>query len=639
MTESARPILGELDRYLLAAGTDQRAYEKLGAHPISRDGVPGVAFVVWAPNARRVSVVGDFNGWDGRPHQLQTSGSTGMWEGFVPGVVPGALYKFEIESMAATHVPLKADPYAAAAEAPPGTASIVCGPSTFAWSDDAWLAGRAARQRRDAPLAIYEVHLASWKRGDGNRYLTYRELADDLIPYAAWMGFTHIELLPLSEFPFDGSWGYQPTGMFAPSARFGSPDDLRAFVDAAHAAGLGVILDWVPGHFPNDPHGLARFDGTSLYEHADPRQGFHPDWDTCIYNYGRHEVTNFLHASALAWLDRFHVDGLRVDAVASMLYLDYSRKDGEWIANRFGGRENLEAIDFLRRLNELTYGNYPGTITIAEESTAWPGVSAPTHVGGLGFGFKWNMGWMHDTLQYLGRDPVHRKYHHDQITFSLAYAFSENYTLPLSHDEVVHGKGSLLERMPGDRWQQFANLRLLYGYMYAHPGKKLLFMGDELGQTREWNHDRALDWDLLSESSHAGLQRLVRDLNRLYAATPALHKLDCEPAGFAWIELHDRERSVVAFTRRGGNVSQEVVAVCNFTPVPHERYRIGVARPGRYLELLNTDAEIYGGSNVGNLGGVRSQPVPSHGLAHSIAISVPPLGVVLFSSPPDNDGQ
>ncbi len=625
--------LGEIDLYLIGEGTHRRLYDVLGAHLVDRDGVRGVRFAVWAPNARRVSVVGDFNHWDAGRDPLRPRGTSGVWEGFVAGLGPGTLYKFAIVGPDGHRLPLKADPLASASELRPATASVVTPSSDYAWRDAAWLASRAARIDRHAPVTIYEVHLGSWRRAAGNGFLGYRELAEQLVDYACWMGFTHLEIMPLSEHPFDGSWGYQPTGMFAPSSRFGSPDDLRYFMDRAHEAGLGVILDWVPGHFPSDAHGLAYFDGTHLYEHADPRKGFHPDWNTLIYNFGRTEVANFLVASALAWFDRFHVDGLRVDAVASMLYLDYSRSEGEWVPNEYGGRENLEAAAFLRRLNEMVYAEYPGIAMIAEESTAWPMVSAPTSAGGLGFGYKWNMGWMHDVLQYFALDPVHRKYHHDEIVFSMVYAYSENYILPLSHDEVVHGKGSMLGKMRGNRWEQFAHLRVLYGFMYAHPGKKLLFMGNEFAQEREWNHESSLDWHLTEAPSHRGIQLLVRDLNRLYRETPALHALDCDPKGFEWLESHDRARSVVAFVRYGPTREDGVLVVCNFTPMERRDYRLGVPRAGRYVELLNTDAEYYGGGNNGNLGGIEAEVSPSHGRPISLAVTLPPLSTLFFRLP------
>jgi 1,4-alpha-glucan branching enzyme len=626
------PWLGELDLHLLAEGTHLDAYEKLGAHVVTVEGVAGVVFTVWAPNARRVSVVGDFNNWDGRRHPMRRHPGAGIWEIFLPGLAAGERYKFEIKGPDGAILPLKADPFAFAAERPPQTASIVSAIGPAPGQDADWLAERGRRIARAAPVSIYEVHLGSWRRKpeEGHRYLGYRELAVQLIPYVAEMGFSHIELLPIAEYPFDGSWGYQPTGLFAPTSRFGAPDDFRFFVDAAHRAGLGVILDWVPGHFPNDPHGLALFDGTHLYDHADPRQGFHKDWNTLIYNYGRREVANFLQASGLYWLDRYHVDGLRVDAVASMLYLDYSRAPGEWVPNKFGGRENLDAIEFLRRLNEVAYGRHPGIATVAEESTAWPMVSRPVYLGGLGFGYKWNMGWMHDTLDYMSRDPIYRCHHHNELTFGLIYAFSENFVLPLSHDEVVHGKRSLLGKMPGDRWQRFANLRLYFTFMFGHPGKKLLFMGGEFAQERDWNHDDSLDWHLLGDPAHDGVRRLVRDLNHVYRDVPALHVRDCEAEGFSWIDANDAGNSVLSFLRLGGPDDAPVVILCNFTPVPRHGYRIGVSEPGFYRERVNSDAAIYGGSNMGNGGGVSAEPLPWHGRPFSIHVTLPPLaGLIL----------
>jgi 1,4-alpha-glucan branching enzyme len=559
----------------------------------------------------------------------------GLWDLFVPGLKPGHLYKYELLGPNGELLPLKADPQAELAEMPPGTASVVAAPSRHDWQDGAWMAEREQRNNREAPVSIYEVHLGSWRRNlaEGGRYLSYRELAEQLVPYVADLGFTHIEVLPITEYPFDGSWGYQPIGLFAPTVRYGQPDDFRVFVDACHKAGLGLWLDWVPGHFPTDAHGLGRFDGTALYEHADPRQGMHRDWNTLIYNYGRREVANFLLSNALFWLREYHVDGLRVDAVASMLYLDYSRNAGEWIPNMYGGRENLDAIAFLRRMNELVFGENTGATTAAEESTAWPMVSRPVYVGGLGFGFKWNMGWMHDTLNYFSRDPIYRKYHHNDLTFGLLYAFQENFILPLSHDEVVHGKGSLIGKMPGDKWQKFANLRSYYAFMWTHPGKKLLFMGGEIGQEREWNHDIGLDWHLLGDPLNAGLQNLVRDLNRLYASTPALHQLDCDPAGFSWIDASNSGDSVVSYVRRSRD-DQLAVIVCNFTPVPRHDYRIGVPHPGRYAERINTDAPVYGGSGVGNAGEVYADAEPMHGHAHSLRLQLPPLGVLIFTAEP-----
>jgi 1,4-alpha-glucan branching enzyme len=628
------PVLGELDLHLLVEGNHLASHQKLGAHPIVHDGAAGVTFAVWAPNARRVSVVGDFNDWDGRRMPMRRRHAGGFWELFVPGLDAGHLYKYELLGPDGRLLPLKADPHAEMTERPPGTASVVAAPSDYRWQDDAWMAERRGHNDREAPISIYEVHLGSWRRNlaEDGRYLSYRELAEQLVPYVAELGFTHIEVMPLSEYPFDGSWGYQPVSLFAPTARYGSPDDFRAFVDACHRAGLALWLDWVPGHFPNDAHGLGHFDGTALYEHADPRQGLHRDWNTLIYNFGRREVANFLLSNALYWLREYHVDGLRVDAVASMLYLDYSRRPGDWVPNVYGGRENLDAIAFLRRMNELVFGEAPGATTAAEESTAWPMVSRPTYVGGLGFGFKWNMGWMHDTLGYISRDPIHRKFHHNDLTFGLLYAFHENFILPLSHDEVVHGKHSLIGRMPGDRWQRFANLRAYFAFLWTHPGKKLLFMGGEFGQEREWNHDIGLDWQCLDDPFHAGVARLVRDLNRLYRDTPALHLLDCEPDGFAWIDAANGAESVLSYLRRGRDPHELAVVVCNFTPVPRHDYRIGVPRPGRYQERINTDAGVYGGSGVGNLGEVMAEAHPMHGHAHSLRLQLPPLAVLIFTA-------
>ncbi len=626
-------VLGELDVYLLAEGTHLRNYARLGAHLAVKDGVGGTAFAVWAPNARRVSVVGEFCNWDGRRLPMRKRHECGVWEMFVPHVGEDTLYKFEIKAASGALLPLKADPYAFYAERPPSTASIVRVPGKQSrWEDQGWMKARAAAQERSAPISIYEVHAGSWRRKQDNAYLDYDELADALIPYVRDMGFTHIELLPISEYPFDGSWGYQPIGLYAPTSRFGTPDQFAQFVNRCHNAGIGVLLDWVPGHFPNDPHGLGLFDGTHLYEHSDPRQGFHQDWNTLIFNYGRREVQNYLLGNALFWVHRYHADGLRVDAVASMLYLDYSRKPGEWVPNRFGGRENLEAIEFLKRMNEQVYGDDSGAITIAEESTAWPGVSRPTRDGGLGFGYKWNMGWMHDTLQYMREDPVYRRWHHHKLTFGLHYAFSENFILPLSHDEVVHGKGSLLDKMPGDRWQKFANLRAYFGFMWGHPGKKLLFMGGEFAQPREWNHDRSLDWHLLAEREHAGVQALVRDLNRTYRELPALHECDCEADGFQWIEMNDEERSVLAFLRLDRNRRRPVLVVCNFTPVPRHDYRVGVPRAGYWRERINTDSNDYGGSGMGNLGGVDGEEVAWQGQPHSLKITLPPLSTIIFEA-------
>ncbi len=623
------PLLGDLDVWLMAEGTHLRPYEVLGARPRTLLGVQGTGFAVWAPNAAHVSVVGQFNHWDGRRHPMRLRRECGIWEIFIPGVVAGAAYKYELRTPAGHVLPLKADPYAVRAELRPATASIVAPlPPVVPPSAD-----RQRANALDAPISIYEVHLGSWRRKpeEGDRWLNWDELADELVPYASAQGFTHLELLPISEHPFDGSWGYQPIGLYAPTARFGEPAGFRRFVQRCHAQGLGLLIDWVPAHFPSDAHGLGEFDGTALYEHADPREGFHHDWNTLIYNFGRTEVRNFLVGNALYWLERYGVDGLRVDAVASMLYRDYSRKAGEWVPNVHGGRENLEAIAFLKRVNEVVGIECPQAVTLAEESTAFPAVSRPTYAGGLGFHFKWNMGWMHDTLQYMARDPVHRAHHHGEITFSMVYAFNENFVLPLSHDEVVHGKGSLLNKMPGDRWQQFANLRAYFGFMFAHPGKKLLFMGGEFAQVREWNHDQSLDWHLLDDPTHAGVQRLVRDLNHLYRETPALHQREFTPDGFEWIEHGDAQRSVVAFARRGDDAGCIVVAVCNFTPTVHHGYRIGVPEPGVYRERINTDSAHYGGSNVGSaFGEFTAEPIAWHGRRHSIGMTLPPLATVLL---------
>ncbi|WP_051340209.1 1,4-alpha-glucan branching protein GlgB [Azospirillum halopraeferens] len=626
------PVLGELDIHLLAEGTHLKTYERMGAHPREVDGVPGVAFAVWAPNARRVSVVGDFCDWDGRRLPMRKRVEAGVWEIFVPHAEPGQRYKFEIRGPEGNLLPLKADPYAFRSEMRPQTASVVHGLQAHDWTDGDWMQQRAQLHAREAPMSVYEVHLGSWARvpEEDNRFLTYDELAERLVPYVRDLGFTHIELLPVTEHPFDGSWGYQPIGLYAPTSRHGSPEDFKRFVDTCHRAGIGVILDWVPGHFPTDQHGLGLFDGTHLYEHADPRQGFHMDWNTLIYNFGRREVQNFLLGNALFWLDQYHLDGLRVDAVASMLYLDYSRKEGEWIPNRFGGRENLESIAFLKRMNELAYGNHPGVTTVAEESTAWPGVSRPVYLGGLGFGYKWNMGWMHDTLDYMSKDPIHRRYHHHELTFGLLYQYSENFVLPLSHDEVVHGKGSLINKMPGDEWQKFANLRAYYGFMFTHPGKKLLFMGGEFAQWREWNDAASLDWHLLIEPQHKGIRDLIRDLNSLYRDETALHELDCEPGGFEWIEANDSDNSVLAFLRKGRDPEHVFVVVCNFTPVPRDGYRVGISLPGHYAERLNTDDVKYGGSGVGNPNGYTCEDTSWHGRPHSLNLILPPLGTVVL---------
>jgi 1,4-alpha-glucan branching enzyme len=629
-------VLTDFDVHLWNEGSHFRAYEKLGAHLEEQGGVRGTRFAVWAPDAERVSVIGDFNGWQVGVNALWPVGASGIWEGFLPGVGEGALYKYAIRSRFGEYQIDKADPFGFAAEIRPQTASKVWNLSRYQWSDQEWMARRGAAADREAPQSIYEVHLGSWRRApeENNRWLTYRELAHQLADYVHEMGFTHVELLPITEHPFDGSWGYQTVGYFAPTSRFGTPDDFRYFVDTLHRRGIGVILDWVPAHFPRDGHGLGYFDGTHLYEHADPRQGLHQDWGTFIFNFGRREVSNFLISNALFWLDKYHIDGLRVDAVASMLYLDYSRKPGEWTPNRYGGRENLDAIAFLKRLNQRVYAEYPDVMTLAEESTAWPAVSRPTYVGGLGFGYKWDMGWMHDTLQYFAHDPIHRKYQHGSLPFRMVYAFSENFVLPLSHDEVVHGKGSLLAKMPGDDWQKFANLRLLLGYMFAQPGKKLLFMGGEFGQWGEWNHDTSLDWHLLESPLHKGLARWVRDLNTLYRGQTCLHQLDCEPGGFEWIDCNDAEASVLSFLRKGQSPADDVVVVCNFTPVPRHNYRVGVPRGGHWQEIVNSDAPLYGGSGQGNFGGVTAAPVSQHGRPYLLNVTAPPLGMVMFRQSP-----
>jgi 1,4-alpha-glucan branching enzyme len=625
-------VLGEVDAWLLGEGSHLRPFEVLGSNPCTLDGVAGASFAVWAPNAARVAVVGDFNGWDGRVHPMRLRRECGVWELFLPGVDAGARYKYEIHAGDGELLPLKADPYGRAAELRPSTASVIAAlPPPTPPSPE-----RARANALDAPISIYEVHLGSWRRKPGAQpFPDWDELADTLLPYVHEMGFTHVELLPVSEHPFDGSWGYQPIGLYAVSARFGPVEGFRRFVERAHAMDLGVLIDWVPAHFPDDPHGLVRFDGTHLFEHADPREGFHVDWNTLIYNFGRREVCNFLVGNALFWLERCGVDGLRVDAVASMLYRDYSRKPGEWVPNVHGGRENLEAIAFVQRANEVVGRERAQAVTLAEESTAFPAVSRPVHDGGLGFHYKWNMGWMHDTLAYMRRDPIHRKYHHHEMTFGLVYAFNENFVLPLSHDEVVHGKGSLIGRMPGDRWQRFANLRAYYGFMFGHPGKKLLFMGGEFAQEREWNHDASLDWHLLDDGLHDGVRRLVGDLNRVYRDTPALHEVDFDPAGFEWIDLHDAQRSILSFVRRGRGADAIVVVVSNFTPTVHIGLRLGVPREGHYVERLNTDSAYYGGSNVGTpFGLARSEPVASHGRAQSIVIDLPPLATVFLQWAP-----
>src|SRR5262245_56540027 len=628
----AELLLTDFDLHLLAEGTHYRTYEKLGAHPREVNGIAGTHFAVWAPNASRVSVIGDFNGWNPSAHPLTRRPEAGVWEAFIPGVKVGALYKYHVVGPDGRSFGEKADPYGFAAEIRPQTASKVAEIDGYDWHDADWIAARATRDPFTHPMSTYEVHLGSWRRvpGETGRWLTYREMAPQLADYVEWMGYTHVELLPITEHPFDGSWGYQTIGYYAPTSRFGGPHDLMYLIDALHERGIGVILDWVPAHFPRDGHGLGYFDGTHLYEHSSSQLGLHPQWDTFIFNYARLEVRNFLISSALFWIDRYHVDGLRVDAVASMLYLDYGRKHGEWIPNRYGGRENLEAIEFIRLLNDRVHAEYAGVPVMAEESTSWPMVTRPTAVGGLGFDFKWNMGWMHDMLEYMSMDPVYRRYHHNQITFSLMYAYSERFVLPFSHDEVVHLKKSMLSKMPGDAWRMFANLRALYGYMFGHPGKKLLFMGDEFGQWKEWNHDISLDWHLLEHPPHQGLQRLVRDLNNLYRDAPALSEGDHHDKGFMWIAADDSANSVISFLRRARNPDEFLVVVCNFTPLVRQDYRIGVPQANGYRELINSDAQLYGGGNLGNAGYVEVERTPAHGFPCSIRLTVPPLaGLVL----------
>ena len=625
-------LLTDHDIYLFKEGSHFSLYDKLGAHPFVHKGVKGTLFAVWAPEAKQVSVIGEFNQWNKGSHHLSARwDGSGIWEGFIPGVEAGAFYKYHIVSRHAGYRADKGDPFAFCCEAPPRTASIVCD-LTYQWADDAWMKDRHRANGLHAPISVYELHPGSWARAveRNNGYLTYREMAESLAEYMKEMGFTHIQLMPVMEHPFYGSWGYQTTGYFAPSSRYGSPQDMMYLVDHLHQNGIGVILDWVPSHFPSDEHGLAYFDGTHLFEHADPQKGFHPDWKSYIFNYGRHEVRSFLVSSALFWLERYHVDGIRIDGVASMLYLDYSRKEGEWIPNQYGGKENIEAISFVRRLNEEVYRRFPDVQTIAEESTSWPMVSRPVYVGGLGFGMKWNMGWMHDTLAYFSTDPVFRKYHHNQLTFSIWYAFFENFMLSLSHDEVVHGKGSLLTKMPGDDWQKFANLRLLLGYLYTHPGKKLLFMGAEFGQWSEWDHEKSLDWHLLQFPAHRSIQTWVKHLNILYRAEPALYELDFVNEGFEWGDLSDWEQSVVSYFRKGKDRDDVLLVVSNFTPVPRHQYLVGVPSGGHWSEVLNSDAHQYGGSGQGNFGGVEAMPVPMHGKEHSLSITVPPLGMVVF---------
>ena len=627
------PVLGEVDEHLISEGTHRRLWERLGAHVMSHEGVTGVHFALWAPNARRVSVVGDFNQWDGRRHPMRRRGRTGVWEIFVPGLGEGTVYKYELIGAGGKLLPLKADPVGFGGEHPPNTGSVVRNLDNHDWRDSAWMERCGAAQNIAAPISIYEVHLGSWRRvaADGNRSLSYVELAEQLVDYAADMGFTHLELLPVSEFPFDGSWGYQPIGLYAPTIRFGPPEEFRALVEAAHAKGIGLLLDWVPGHFPTDVHGLGRFDGTALYEYADPKEGFHQDWNTLIYNYGRTEVANYLTANAVYWLMEHHVDGLRVDAVASMLYRDYSRKEGEWIPNVGGGRENLEAIAFLKSMNEAVYTECQGIMTIAEESTAFPGISRPTDAGGLGFGFKWNMGWMHDTLDFIQRDPVHRKYHYHQMTFGLTYAYSENFILPISHDEVLHGKGSMLTKMPGEGWDKFANLRTYYSFMWTHPGKKLLFMGCEIAQGAEWNHDGSVDWHLLDHEWHCGVQSLIRELNRLYRTLPALHVKDCDPSGFEWIDILAEDETVYSYLRNGNPGDTPVVVVCNFAPVQRDDWRIGLPTGGRLTQVLNSDSKAFGGGDRGVFDSIPAETVPWNNRPGSAAFTLPPLGTLIFT--------
>jgi len=620
--------LSDFDLHLFGEGKHWHIYQHLGAHERVVDGVPGVLFSTWAPNAERVSVVGEFNQWDGRVYPMRSCGGSGVWELFIPGLSAGTLYKFEIRNRDNASIQLKTDPYAQQFELRPSNASLVAASSGYEWQDQDWLAQRAARDWLHEPMSIYEVHLGSWQQDENGGFLNYRELAHRLVDYLKPMGFNFIELLPVTEHPLDASWGYQTTGYFAPTSRFGDPDDFRYFVDYCHEHGLGIVLDWVPAHFPKDSHGLANFDGSPLYEHEDPRRGEHRDWGTLIYNYGRNEVRNFLLSSALYWLEEFHIDGLRVDAVASMLYLDYSRNEGDWLPNKYGGNENLEAIDFIRELNTVTHSEHPGTMIIAEESTSWPQVTRPVWLGGLGFSMKWNMGWMHDTLQYLHHDPIHRHYHHDQLTFGLLYAFTENFMLPFSHDEVVHGKGSMLNKMPGDEWQRFANLRLLYSYMFTYPGKKLLFMGCEFAQGDEWNHAKALDWYVLDYKLHQGMRRLVTDLNHLYCNSRVLYQYDFDAKGFEWVDCHDAAQSVLSYLRSADD--EHILVVLNFTPMSRNDYRIGVPEEGYYQEIFNSDAEIYGGSNIGNDGGVHSEAKEWMNKTHSINITLPPLSVVLF---------
>jgi 1,4-alpha-glucan branching enzyme len=637
--EGYQLLLTDFDLQLISEGTHYRTYEKLGAHLREVNGIKGVHFAVWAPNAARVNVVGNFNNWEGSQHQMYKHPEQGIWELFIPGLTEYELYKYEIFSLHNNYVVSKTDPYAFAGELRPRTASVVANLEKYKWNDGEWLKDRIKRNNIKAPVAVYELHAGSWQRDENGNWLTYQELAHRLVAYVKELGYTHIELMPISEHPYDGSWGYQTTGYYAVTSRYGTPEDFMYFVDHCHQNGIGVILDWVPAHFPTDQHGLGYFDGTHLYEHADPRQGFHQDWGTFIFNYGRNEVRNFLLSNALFWLDKYHIDGLRVDAVASMLYLDYSRNNGEWVPNQYGGRENLDAIEFLKQLNIQVHAEYPDTLTLAEESTAWPMVSRPVYVGGLGFDLKWNMGWMHDMLDYMGLDPIYRRYQHNKLTFSLMYAFSEHFILPFSHDEVVHLKGSMINKMPGDVWQKFANLRTLYGYMYTHPGKKMLFMGDEFGQWKEWDYNSQLEWNLLDYPSHKGLQQYVTDLNRLYQTEPALHEVDDSWEGFRWIDFYDTEQSVLVFSRHARESQDFVVVVINFTPVPRYDYRIGVPEAGFYEEILNSDAASYWGSNVGNMGGKASDPLPWSSLENSLSITLPPLSTLIFKLKPETTGQ
>lgn len=625
-------LFSDFDIYLFKEGNHLKLYEKFGAHPMTVEGVAGCYFAVWAPNARTVSVVGDFNHWNPKSHPMfARTDNSGVWEGFLPGIEQGTLYKFHVDSSVNGYRANRGDPFAIHWEVSPRTSPIVWN-LDYEWQDAEWMKKRKKVNELTSPISIYEIHLGSWRRktDEGDRYLTYQEMAPELAEYIKKMGFTHVEFLPIMEHPFYGSWGYQTTGYFAPTSRYGTPQDFMFLVDYLHQNDIAVIIDWVPSHFPGDEHGLAYFDGTCIYEHADPRKGFHPDWKSFIFNYGRHEVQAFLISSALFWLEKYHIDGIRVDAVASMLYLDYSRKEGEWIPNKFGGRENLEAIDFLKKFNQEVYKAFPDVQTIAEESTAWPMVSRPTFVGGLGFGMKWNMGWMHDTLEYLSKDPIHRKYHHGELTFSMLYAFTENYVLPLSHDEVVHGKKSLVNKMPGDDWQRLANLRLLLAYQFMHPGKKLLFMGMEIAQWTEWAHDDALDWKLTNWERHSGMQLLVADLNRIYRSIPALHEFDFDPKGFEWMDCNDWENSILAFIRKGSDPDDLILVACNFTPIPREKYKVGVPKEGFWQEILNSDAKEYGGSGVGNAGAVVTQPIPLHNKKQSLVLKLPPLGLVVF---------